>query len=237
MAGATDITNDMLHECGPFLPTTETAMNDRFAKPLYWKVDNFDIEQDGTQGNKQGLDKYSNDYNLYLGLWGDRNKSLVNLNDSRIYQTVSLPKGRYYFGANFQNTWGVDKGYVFASTEPLETKQIEHSSLAWLQITGLPTNEWQGIFFILDQEQEVNLGFQVDLQNYSEYGEMRVQRIRLLSYGDATGINDVTTGAQPSAADGIYTLSGMRLSHKPQQGIYIVREGSKSRKVVLTTVR
>ncbi len=229
----TDITVEKLKETSAFTATDDTKGNSRFAKPLYWTVENFDIAQDGTQGNKQGLDLYSNDFNLYLGLWGDRSKSLVNLNDSRIYQTVHLAKGRYYFGASFQNTWGVEKGYVFAANETLETKSIEQKSLAWLQISGLPTNEWQGIFFTLDKEQDVCLGFQLDLQNYSEYGEMRVQRVKLLSYGDADGIADVTAGTQPTAADGIYTLSGMRLGSKPQHGIYIVRQGGKSMKAIV----
>ncbi len=230
---STDITVDKLKETSAFSATDDTKDNGRFARPLYWTVDNFDIPQDGTQGNKQGLDKYSNDFNLYLGLWGDRSKSLTNLNDSRIYQTVWLDKGRYWFGASFQNTWGVDKGYVFASQQPIETKDMEQKSLAWLQISGLPTNEWQGIFFTLDKGQEVNLGFQVDLQNYSEYGEMRVQRVQLLSYGDATGIADVQTAAMPTASDGIYTLGGVRVGGKPQPGAYIVRQGGVSRKVIV----
>lgn len=229
----TDITVEKLKETSAFSATDDTKGNDRFAKPLYWTVDNFDVAQDGTQGNKQGLDLYSNDYNLYLGLWGDRSKALVNLNDSRIYQRVALTKGRYYFGASFQNTWGVDKGYVFAADEPLETKNIEQQSLAWLQISGLPTNEWQGIFFTLDKDQEVCLGFQLDLQNYSEYGEMRVQRVQLLSYGNTSGIEDLTTSTRQAAADGIYTLSGMRVGSKPQPGIYVVRSGGKSLKVVV----
>ncbi len=53
--------------------------------------------------------------------------------------------------------------------------------------------------------------------------------------GHATGIEGVTsdaTGGQ-GAADGVYTLSGMRVdSQRAQKGIFIVRQGGKSVKVV-----
>ena len=53
--------------------------------------------------------------------------------------------------------------------------------------------------------------------------------------GLATGIQGVTADAAPAtnAADGIYTLSGMRVdSQRAQKGIFIVRQGGKSVKVV-----
>lgn len=184
-AHAQDITADVLGETADFARKQATAT--RFATPKHWTVDNFEIPQTDGSGTKNGIDNYPGTNCLMLGIWNDRSRATAPLADARVYQKVHLRRGRYYFGGAFDTHYNLTRGYVFASREPCATQDIEQQSLAFYPVTAVRDgNDTYGVYFSLDDEADVCLGFQADLASGAETQELRVKRVSLLRYADVT---------------------------------------------------
>ena len=231
--GATDLTIEKLHEASQF-SRDDQSVTTRFAKPKYWTVENFSIPNGG-DGTKQGLDRYPGYDCLMLGIWGDRdNNEEGDLSDARIYQRVHLDAGRYYFGNTFQTRYNLNQAYLFAASEPLPTADIETKSIAWHAFaTGGDNDKFNGIYFTLDEPQDVCLGFQANLAQGAGEQEFRANQVVLFGYKIQSGIEQLpSANAVADGAVQMFTLTGVRLQEVPQKGFYIVRQGGKTRKML-----
>ena len=229
--GAADLTIDKLHEGSNFARMDETVTT-RFAAPQYWTVDNFYIQKGG-EGIKQGLDKYPGYDCLSLGLWDDRDHNETgDLTDARIYQTVALDAGRYYFGNTFDTRYNLHQAYLFAAAQTLPTADIETRSIAWLDLNkrDADNNHFDGIYFTISQPMDVYLGFQANLAEGSGQQEFRANKVVLYGYNVESGIETMTVVEDSNAPRQYYTLTGVRLQQPPQHGFYIVRQGGKTQK-------
>lgn len=221
---ANDLTISKLSETTDFAPA-DGSEGSRFAAPKYWTVENYNIPQTDGSGTKAGLDKYTGNYSLMMGLWNDKAKNTKgDISNARIYQKVSLKKGKYYFGAAFDYTWLPTKGYIFASATPIDTKDIENKSIAWYSLGSCTTDgEYNGIYFTIDKDMDVCLGFQCDFNQGTQQQEFRATKVRLVKLEDtATGISNINK-QQPS--DGIvYSINGQKMGTRLEHlapGIYI----------------
>ena len=179
-----DITIPMLKEAANFSAT----MNGRYGTPTYWTVDNYSLSN-----YRGGIDSNGGSTNyLSVQVW-DESEDISGLENSRIYQTVELDPGTYYFGARYNTRKGLDKGYLFVTTTLSSTSDIPTSSLVCHPLTDVPAeqdlNTTYGVTFTLTQKQTVYLGWQADLRDGGQQ-EMRVKAVRLLRY---SGIADLTT--------------------------------------------
>ena len=185
---STDITAEVLTEKTDFAPS-DPDIETRFAAPKYWTVENFQIPNGG-DGVKAGLDKYGRDtYALMLGIWNDRqNNEAGDLKDARIYQKVTLAPGRYFWGTTFNALYQLNAAYIFVSDELIPTSEMEKASLAYININECQSGDGNtyGLYFTLDEEQEVYIGFQADLANGSGTQEFRAETVSLLKYSDMT---------------------------------------------------
>ena len=175
---AEDVTAEYLVESENF--SRETGGDNRFGSPLHWTVENFNIPN-GHDGIKAGLDKYSGNEALMLGVWYDRgNNTEGNLEDARIYRKVSLPAGTYYFGAAYNTNFNISNGYMFVSSELAPTADIPAWSLAFHPISQVNTNlQPDGLWFKLENAQDVYIGFQADLATGADNQEFRAERVAL----------------------------------------------------------
>ncbi len=186
MKGATDVTTTYLKEAGAFERVDNSTS--RFSTPKNWTVENFKIPQGGSDGTKNGIDRYPGYNCLMLGIWNDRqNNQEGDIANARIYQTVTLPKGKYYFGGAFETHYNIANGYIFAASATETTATLPDSSIAFYPISqAADGTEAYGVYFTLDKEQQVRLGFQADLSAGSSTQEFRVRSVRLLKYADLT---------------------------------------------------
>ena len=229
---ATDLTIGKLSEASNFARADESVTT-RFAAPEFWTVENFKIPNGG-DGTKQGLDKYPGYDCLALGLWDDRERNEEgDLTNARIYQKVQLDAGRYYFGNTFDTRYNLHQAYLFASTQPLATSDIETQSIAWLDLNQRASDnaQFDGIYFTLAEPTAVYLGFQANLADGSGQQEFRANQVALYGYGIETAIS-----APQSTANSLlspvqyYTVTGIRLQQAPQHGVYIIRQGNQTQK-------
>ena len=178
-----DLTSELLIEASNF---SATEMGSRFGKPEHWTVENFNVPQNDTgKGAKQGIDGYPGYNTLFLGVWGseDQQPYTCDLTNARIYRTVHLQAGSYYFGQKFESSYNLsERAYLFAASQVLSTLQIEDESIAFAQLNNAEKGKWYGINFYLPEEQDVVLGFEADLTGVSDR-EFRTQEVKLLSYG------------------------------------------------------
>ena len=178
-----DLTKELLVEESRF--TRIQGGEARFGKPHYWTVENF-VVPNGNSGVKNGLDRYSGQDCLMLGVWNDRQASREgDLSNARLYRKVKLDAGRYYFGAKYNAIYSLEKdAYIFAANKLYDTKEIPSKAIAHALLREATINgDYHGISFTLTQPQEVILGFQIDLKNGSTTKEMRAETIKLLYYG------------------------------------------------------
>ncbi len=184
--GCTDVTEEYLIEAEHFSRADESVTT-RFASPANWTVENFRIPNGGN-GIKNGLDKYPGYDCLSLGVWDDRgNNEDGSLSRARLYRKVHLNAGRYYFGASYNTTYNVNpEAYLFASSELLATDCLSENSIAYYAINNAPdgVDDWHGLYFTLPEEQDVYLGFQINLENGSATQEFRAKAVKLLYYGE-----------------------------------------------------
>ena len=163
--------------------TRSAGGTSRFGTPKYWTVENFNIPNGG-DGTKHGLDKYSGNEALMLGVWNDANSNTAgNLSNARIYRKITLPAGKYYFGAAFNAVYSLsDQAYMFVSKELCNTADIPEKSIAFYALNNC-TNDMktEGVYFQLNEETEVYIGFQVNLLNGSATQEFRAEQVYLYS--------------------------------------------------------
>lgn len=178
--------------------TRSAGGNSRFGKPKYWTVENFNIPNGG-DGTKQGLDKYSGNEALMLGVWNDASSNTSgDLSKARIYRKVTMPAGKYYFGAAYNTTYNMSQqAYMFVSTQLSETDDIPSEALAYYPISSCTGDmKVQGLYFQLDQETEVYIGFQANLLNGSSTQEFRAERVVLYSPKETGERHDEAKGWQ-----------------------------------------
>ena len=180
-----DLTIEKLIEADNF-SRLDPGVTTRFATPANWTVENFMIPNGG-DGTKNGIDHYPGYDCLYLGLWNDRdNNTEGDLSNARIYRTIHLEAGRYYFGGAFQTTYNInDKAYLFVADGLINTAKIEEESIAYYPINNAAEGDnLYGLFFTLQEAQDVVIGFQADLNNGSDTQEFRCKGVKLLYYGE-----------------------------------------------------
>lgn len=173
-----NLTTEYLIEASDF--TRSAGGSNRFGKPANWTVENFNIPNGG-DGTKQGLDKYSGKDALMLGVWNDAGNNEGDISNARIYRRITLPAGNYYFCAAYNTTYNIsDKAYMFVSAELCNTADIPSQSIAYYSINKCPGNmELQSLYFHLNEETEVYIGFQADLNNGSTTQEFRAEKVAL----------------------------------------------------------
>ena len=174
-----NLTAQYLVEASGF--TRSAGGNSRFGAPANWTVENFDIPNGG-DGTKHGLDKYSGNEALMLGVWNDAgNNTTGNLGNARIYRKVTMPAGKYYFGAAYNTTYNISQqAYMFVSTQLSETADIPSEAIAYYPISSCTGDmKTQGLYFQLDQETEVYIGFQANLLLGSATQEFRAEQVCL----------------------------------------------------------
>ena len=174
-----NLTTEYLIEGSGF--TRSAGGSYRFGKPANWTVENFNIPNGG-DGTKQGLDKYSGKEALMLGVWNDASKNTTgDLTNARIYRKITMPAGKYYFGAAYNAAYQLsEQAYMFVSKALCTTADIPEQSIAYYNINQC-TNDLkiQGLYFQLTEETEVYIGFQANLLNGSATQEFRAEQVCL----------------------------------------------------------
>ena len=217
----TDITTEMLLQAENFSRINGQSTSSRYGTPANWTVENYNIPTG--EGTRHGLDRYPGYDCLTLGVWGDKqNNNAGNIANARIFRSVHLLPGNYYFGATYEANYQLDNAYIFASNEPLDTKDIPTLSLAYDKIShaGKDNVSFRGIYFELSEEQYVMLGFQANLQEGANEQEFRASKVKLIQYGNPTAINNIMTD-HISRHNTIFNLNGQQ-TKTPQKGINII---------------
>ena len=230
MINATDITESQLIEASDF-SRADASVTTRFATPANWTVENFMIDN-GSDGVKNGIDKYPGYECLSIGIWNDLgNNSEGDPANARIYRKVHLEPGHYYFGAGYNTTYNVSSNaYLFAADEVLSSDEIPTKSIAYYPINKASDNDGliHGIYFTLEEEKDILLGFQMDLTSGSSCQEFRAKSVVLYSYNGATAIEEIPMVEEEDADIHIYSVTGVELNRIPDHGLYIIRQGNKS---------
>ena len=182
----TDLTTAKLIEASNF--SSVNANTNRFGTPANWTVENFYVPQTNGNSPKNGIDKYSGQACLMLGLWaGEDGSSDSDLTNARIYRKVTLEPGRYFFGATYNALYNISQGYIFASKELTTTDALPDASIAYWPINqGATDGQFYGIEFVVDEEQEIILGWQVNLKHGSNQLEFRAEKVKLVRRSDIT---------------------------------------------------
>ena len=178
-----NLTTDILLEETNF--SRSDGKTTRFGTPTNWTVENFSIPQTNSNGTKNGIDNYPGSNCLMLGVWaGEDGSTSSNLKNARIYRKVTLPAGKYFFGATYNAAYQLSSSaYIFASETLSETSEIPYKSIAYYPLNKSVSQDgiYYGIEFTLDEEKELYLGWQIDLTIGSSTQEIRVQSVRLVS--------------------------------------------------------
>lgn len=222
-----DITIEKLQESGPFKRTDDTLDTGRFGAPEYWIVENFGF------GSEAGIDNISGSDCLHLEVWWNNAAYAENgydISNVRLYQKVTLPAGTYYFGASYPSAEANEDLYIFASTSLLNTSDIPSQAIAFEKVNKAAADgSFRGIFFTLEEETEVYLGFQADFSNVNT-NNLRCSGVKLLQYGgDAVSVEslraDRTKTVDWTAPYQVFSLSGQQLPSIPKRGMVVVRQG------------
>lgn len=158
----------------------------RFGKPANWTVENYYITK-GSEGVKQGIDRYLGYDCLSLGVWDDASNATGSLAKARMYRSVDLPAGRYFFGCSYPTLYTLSKSYMFVATTPLTAAETESKALAYTEVSNAGTDgKWYGVRFELTEDTKVYLGWNADLTTASQQ-EFRVGEVALLRYLETEG--------------------------------------------------
>ena len=185
----TSLTMEKLVEASNF--SRSDGGSTRFGTPMYWTVENFTVNN--PNGTKNGIDNYPGQNCLMLGLWsGEDGTTTSDLTNSRIYRKVTLPAGHYFFAATYNANYQLaNDAYIFASTSLTETAEIPEKSIAYFRINESSTDgNYYGIEFYLDAEQEIYLGWQVNLSAGASQEEFRVTNVELIDLAAVPTILD-----------------------------------------------
>ena len=234
--GATDITEEYFVEANGFT-RLDASVTTRFTYPLYWTTENYGVES-FSEGTRGGLDKWPGYDCLTLGVYDDKANCPEgsDLTNSRLYRRISLPAGRYFFGAAYETIFNMNLGYLYVADATLNTTDIEQQSIAHCKIAEATAGDnAYGLYFTLDQPQEVVVAFQTDIANGPARQEFRVKRIEFYSYTQQTGIESVEkdSDARPdfNAPAQYYSVTGTQFSGAPRQGMFIMRQGGNTFKI------
>ena len=209
----TDITKEYLLQAQRFSREQGQSTTSRYGKPANWTVENYRIPTG--EGTRQGLDRYPGYDCLTLGVWDDRqNNTEGNLSNARVYRQVTLPAGHYYFGAAYEANYQLAEAYIFAAEQTLDTPDIPAQSIAYDKISdaGKDNTTFRGIYFELDKETTLLLGFQADLNAGAAEQEFRASKVKLVRYGVPTGIKTMEDGEWNIEGSPLYDLQGRRTS-------------------------
>lgn len=166
----------------------------RFGAPKYWSAD-FNIPQNDGSGTKQGIDKYPQYNTLMLGVWDDVGRSAKDAKNARLYKKVTLPAGRYFFGANYETLYAISKVYLFVSKTIPTTANVETSSIAYHLIGSDKVDaSVYGLEFSLSTETEIYLGWVGDLTTTArqEFRAKEVVLLKVLSSADYDPTNAIS---------------------------------------------
>ena len=191
-----NLTAQYLIEASDF--TRSAGGSSRFGAPANWTVENFDIPN-GNDGTKHGLDRYSGREALMLGVWNDAGKNTTgSLTNARIYRKITLPAGKYYFGAAYNTTYNINpEAYMFVSKSLCNTADIPEQSIAYYGISNCTGDlRLQGLYFQLDEATEVYIGFQANLLNGSATQEFRAEQVALYTPKEAQEMHSAEHGWQ-----------------------------------------
>lgn len=157
----------------------------RFGKPLNWTVENFNVDN-GANGVKEGIDTYAGYNSLSLGVWDDSANAKGDLRQSKLYRTVYLPKGKYFFGGNYNSNLNLQNAYLFASRVVPAASTVVSKSLFCCPVSNLGTADGlNGITFtVANDSTKIILGWVADLTGNNNQ-EFRASEIQLLRYLDA----------------------------------------------------
>ena len=193
--GQTDVTLEYLIERSNF---SATEMGSRFGKPVNWTVEYFSIPQnDSSKGTKNGIDNYPGRNDLMMGRWdGEDGTPAKTMTNARIYRTVHLPAGQYYFGAKFNALYQLPtQSYIYVASAPLTSSNVRSKAIASLTMSLCRTDDqFYGVTFTLEEEQDVVLAFQSNMQATGNK-EFRVDEVKLLYSANAADMEqtDLTT--------------------------------------------
>lgn len=189
-----NLTTQYLVEASGF--SRSAGASKRFGSPKNWVVENFNIPN-GNDGTKHGLDIYSGREALMLGVWNDAgNNTTGDLRNARIYRKITLPAGKFFFGAAFNTTYNINsEAYMFVSKALCNTADIPEQSIAYYGIDNCTGDlKLQGLFFQLEEETEVYLGFQANLLNGSPTQEFRAEQVALYTPKEAQEMHSEENG-------------------------------------------
>ena len=224
----TDFTKDKLIQASRFSRISGQSTTTRYGTPANWTVENYRIPAGG-DGTRNGLDRYPGYDCLSLGVWDDRQKNTEgDLAQARIYRKVDLAAGSYYFGAAYEANYQLAQAYIFAASDVIaQTADIPSQSIAFDAITdaGKDNATFRGVYFELDQPQQVVLGFQADLATGAAQQEFRASKVTLIGYGMTTGIDEVISDKRKVISD-VFDLQGRKVDSPSKKGVYII-EGHK----------
>ena len=210
----TDITVEKLIQASRFSRVSGQSTTTRYGTPKNWTVENYKIPAGG-DGTRNGLDRYPGYDCLTLGVWDDRQNNIQgDLSQARVYRQVDLEAGSYYFGAAYEANYQLAQAYIFAALDIIpQTTDIPAQSIAFDAIAdaGKDNTTFRGIYFELDQPQQVLLGFQADLAAGAAQQEFRASKVTLIGFGNAAGTHGVTYDRQKSDGEKAYDLQGRRI--------------------------
>ena len=216
----------------------DASVNTRFTYPLNWTSENFGIES-FTEGTRGGLDKWPGFDCLGIGVWDDKANNVLgsDLTNTRLYRKVTLDAGRYFFGAAYDAVYNMNLGYVYVANTTLNTTDIEQQSIAYHKIAEAPiSNDIHGLYFTLEEPQEVVIAFQVDIENGPATQEFRAKKLALLSYNASTVIGSVEKDGVDAAPDftapaTYFSITGQQLNNAPAHGLFIMRQNGATFKL------
>lgn len=173
------------------------ASSKRFGIPTNW-TSFFNIPQTDGSGTKQGIDKYPGFSTLMLGVWNDVSNSTTDAKNAKLYKTVTLPAGTYFFGTSYDALYGMGSAYVFASTSIPTMANVESTSIACRKIGGdkIDTNVY-GIEFNLSASTTLNIGWIADLTTAAtqEFRAKEIVLLKVLSKTDTLDQTDALSSA------------------------------------------
>ena len=246
-SGGTDVTRKYLLQANGFTRSDALkASGDyyRFGTPKNWIVENYEIQL-GQDGVKRGIDNYPGYNCLQLGRW-EESANMMNDADhtnERLYQRVTLPAGRYFLGAKYHY---IDAGrqsaqaYLMVAPTVLASSDVEKEAIAWGTLRTVASDDnFYGIRFQLDAEQEVVLGWQMD--GREEHTEFRCSAVQLLQYPlETTDVVGEVKSERVKSGEYkyVYDLSGQRvpssiLHPQSKKRLYLISQNGTTRKVVL----
>lgn len=154
----------------------------RFGIPTYWETKNFYIPQNNNDGTKQGIDQYPGYNTLMMGVWDDASKASGDLTNAMLYRCVTLPAGKYFFGASYESLYKINEGYMFASAELPDVENMKNCIAYSSAKDASADDEFYGITFTLNEDTKLYLGWINNFKDGATTQEFRIKDLTLLRY-------------------------------------------------------